>query len=275
MKKCIRLLALTLAVVCMLALSACGGKESELKKITIGASPAPHAEILALIKDDLKAEGYELVIKEFNDYVLPNTALDAKELDANYFQHLPYLENFNVENGTKLVSVGGIHFEPLGIYAGKSSDLKAVPQGAKIAVPNDTTNEARALMLLESQGIIKLKEGAGLTATKLDIVENPYNVEIEELAAEQIPRVLPDVDFGVINGNVALAAGLEYSAVLVTEDVTTGEMATFANTYVNILVVREGDENREDIQALLKALKSDKVKNYITEHYNGLVIAMF
>ena len=206
-----------------LALTACGGNSGSAATtaaasgsadnvITVGASPSPHAEILNAVADELKSEGYELKVVEYNDYVQPNVALANGDLDANYFQHLPYLENYNQENGTDLVSAGAIHFEPMGLYAGKSSDIKNVPDGAKIAVPSDATNEARALLLLQDQGVIKLKDGAGLEATANDIEENPHNIQLVEVEAAAVPRSLDDCDFAVINGNYALSAGLDTRA---------------------------------------------------------------
>ena len=229
------------------------------KVITVGASPSPHAEILAAAKDALKAEGYELKVVEYTDYVQPNLALESKSLDANYFQHLPYLENFNKERGTKLVSAAAIHYEPFGIYAGKSKDLKNIQDGAKIAVPNDVTNEARALLLLADQGLIKLK------------VENPHKIEIVEVEAAQVPRSLPDVDFGVINGNFAIAAGLKVSDALAAESADS----VAAKTYANIIAVREGDENSDKTKALVKALTTAEIKQFIENKYQGAVVPIF
>ena len=241
------------------------------KVITVGASPSPHAEILEAAKDALKAEGYELKVVEYTDYVQPNLALESKSLDANYFQHLPYLENFNKERGTKLVSVAAIHYEPFGIYAGKSKDLKSLPEGAKIAVPNDVTNEARALLLLADQGLITLKDNTDINATKQDIVENPHNIEIVEVEAAQVPRSLQDVDFGVVNGNFAIASGLKVTDALATEAADS----VAAKTYANIVVVREGDENSEKTQALVKALTTAEIKQFIENKYKGAVVPIF
>lgn len=241
------------------------------KVITVGASPSPHAEILEAAKDALKAEGYELKVVEYTDYVQPNLALESKSLDANYFQHLPYLENFNKERGTKLVSVAAIHYEPFGIYAGKSKDLKSLPDGAKIAVPNDVTNEARALLLLADQGLITLKDNTDINATKQDIVENPHNIEIVEVEAAQVPRSLQDVDFGVVNGNFAIASGLKVTDALATEAADS----VAAKTYANIVVVREGDENSEKTQALVKALTTAEIKQFIENKYKGAVVPIF
>ena len=210
MKKVTSVIAILLAAVLLFA--GCGASaDSEDKTITVGASPTPHAEILNSVKEALEADGYTLVVKEFTDYVQPNVALANGEIDANYFQHLPYLEDYNEQNGTDLISAGTVHYEPLGLYAGKTASIAELSDGAVIAVPNDTTNEARALLLLESQGLIKLKDGAGLSATKNDIVENTLNLDIQELEAAQISRSLADVDMAVINGNYAIEAGLSVS----------------------------------------------------------------
>ena len=266
-----------------LALTACGGNSGAATTaaasssaasdnvITVGASPSPHAEILEAIKPELEAQGYELKVVEYSDYVQPNVALSEGDLDANYFQHLPYLENYNTENGTDLATAGAIHFEPMGLYAGKSSDITNVPDGAKIAVPSDATNEARALLLLQDQGVIKLADGVGLEATANDIVENPHNVELVEVEAAAVPRSLQDVDFGVINGNYALSAGLDTSATLASE----GADSEAAQTYANIIAVRSGDENSEKTQALLKALTSDTARKFIEGTYKGSVIPVF
>jgi len=289
-----KLLSLVLAFTLVLTLAACGSApsessvpssessapesssaessapETELTVLRVGASPAPHAQILASVKDALAAEGIDLQVQEFTDYVLPNIALEDGDLDANFFQHKPYLDDFNANNDTHLVSAAAIHFEPLGLYAGKSSDLDNIADGASIAVPNDTTNEARALLLLESLGLIKVKEGAGLAATKKDIVENPKNLVIDELEAAQLPRTLPDYDFAVINANYALDDGITDS-VLTTEDAQSEAAQTFAN----ILAVREGDESRPEIQALVKALTSEESRTFISETYGVTVIPVF
>ena len=244
----------------------------ELKKITVGASPTPHAEILAAVKEELKAQGYDLVVTEFVDYVQPNVALEDGTLDANYFQHKPYMDSFNQEQGTHLVSLAAIHYEPFGIYPGKTKTLEELADGAQIAVPNDTTNEARALLLLEAQGIIKVREGAGLTATAKDIVENPKNVKIVEMEAAQLARSLQDVNLAVINGNYAIQAGLKVGTDAIA---TEGKDSEAAQTYANVLSVREGDENREDLKALAAALQSETVKQFIADKYEGAVVAMF
>ena len=243
----------------------------ELEVLKVGASITPHAEILAQVKDTLAAEGYDLQVVEYNDYVLPNTALEDGELDANFFQHQPYLDDFNAENGTHLVSVAAVHFEPFGLYAGKTDSIANLKDGATVAVPNDTTNEARALLLLEAQGLIKLKEGAGLTATVLDIEENPLNLEIKEIEAAQLVRSLPDVDIAAINGNYAAEGGLNVADAIAVE--ASDSLA--ADTYANVIVVKEGNENSEKTQALVGAVLSDGVKSYIEETYGNAVIPVF
>lgn len=243
----------------------------ELEVLKVGASPSPHAEILNAVKPALADRGYDLQVVEYTDYVQPNLALDSGELDANYFQHEPYLLNFCEERKTKLVSAGGVHYEPFGIYGGKSSDLENVAEGAKVAVPNDVTNEARALLLLADRGLITLKEGAGINATRQDIAENPKKLEIIEVEAAQIPRSLQDVDFGVINGNYALSAGLR------TEDALAVESADSlaARTYTNVVAVREGEEESEKTKALMEALRSDQVRSFIEAEYQGAVVPSF
>lgn len=243
----------------------------EMKKIIVGASPAPHAEILNAAKEVLASKGYELDIVEYTDYVLPNNALDSGDLDANYFQHKPYLDSFNEQNGTKLVSAGAIHYEPFGIYVGKTSSLDELKDKATVLVPNDVSNEARALLLLEAQGLIKLKEGVGLEATRNDIVENPKNLDIVELEAAQLPRSLPDCDIAVINGNYAIEAGLKVSDALAAED----SESLAATTYGNIVAVREGDETTDATKALVEALTSPEVKQFMEEKYEGAVVPLF
>lgn len=244
----------------------------ELKKIKVGASPAPHAEILEQVQPILKEQGYDLEIVIFSDYILPNTGLEEGSLDANYFQHVPYLEKFNLENKTHLANAGVIHYEPFGLYGGKLKSLDELKEGSTIAVPNDPTNEARALLLLEAQGIIKLKPDAGLNATALDIAENPKKVKIQELEAVQIPRALADVDFAVINGNYAIEAGLDVSKDALAKE---EKDSLAAGIYGNLLAVRIGDEGREEIVALLNALQSDAVKTFIENTYAGAVVPKF
>ena len=268
MKKTITVIALALALI--LSLTACGGK-NDAKTIVVGATPAPHAEILEIAKEILAKDGYTLEIREFDDYVLPNEAVEDGSIIANYFQHITYMNDFNAGSGTHLVSVAGIHYEPFGVYAGKCASLADLPDGAKIAVPNDGTNEARALLLLEQEGLIKLKEGVGLSATKSDIAENPHNYEIIELEARLLPTTLQDVDVAVINGNYAIDAGLKVSEALAVE----AAGGTAAEAYVNVLAVKEGNENNEAVQALVKALQSEEVREFILNTYDGAVVPLF
>ena len=243
---------------------------AEAVNIKIGATPSPHAEILEEAKDDLAAAGINVDIVVYNDYVQPNLATDQGEIQANYFQHQPYLDDFNAENGTHLTSVGAIHYEPFGIYAGKANDLSNIADKAQIAVPNDTTNEARALQLLQANGIITLKDGVGLTATKQDIVENPHNVEILEVEAAQIPRSIESVDFACMNGNYAIDAGFKPSDALAQEDASSEA----AQTYANVVVVSDADADSEWAKKLVEVLQSEKVSEYITNTYEGGVIPM-
>ena len=242
------------------------------KKITVGASPTPHAEILnGPVKEILTEQGYELVVTEFTDYILPNTATEQGEVDANYFQHEPYLKSFNEENGTHLVPVCAVHYEPFGIYPGNVATLEEVSDGAKVAVPNDTTNEARALLLLEQEGLLKLKDGAGVTATTNDIAENPKNLEFVELEAANIPNALPDVAIACINGNYALDAGYTVEDALAIEAAD----GLAAKTYANVLVVHAGNEEVAKIQALKDALLSEKTYNFILDTFKGAVQPAF
>ena len=275
MKK--KILALALAGVLVVgALTGCGSSKSESsekktddKKITVAASATPHAEILEEAKTLLKDKGYELEVKVFDDYVQPNNVVESGEFDANYFQHVPYLEQFNEEKGTHLVVAGKIHYEPFGIYPGTKKDLKDIAKGDKIAVPNDTTNEARALLLLQDNGIIKLKDGAGIKATVNDIEENPNNIEIVELEAAQVPRVVNEVAYVVLNGNYALEANYTVKKDALAYEKSDSEAA---KTYVNVIAVNEGNENSEKIKALVDVLKSDSIKKFINEKYDGAVI---
>ena len=285
-----KLISVALAGTLALSLAACGSSASssaaestapaeneaastsEAATLKVAASPTPHAEILNAAKDILAEQGITLEVVEFSDYVQPNLVTESGEVDANYFQHTPYLESFNEENGTHLVSVGAIHYEPFGIYPGKSNDLENIADGATIAVPNDTTNEARALQLLAAQGIITVRDGAGLTATVNDIEENPHNVKIEEIEAAQLPRTVADVDFAVINGNYAMEAGFSVGTdALAIEDASSEA----AQTYANVLVVKEGNENAPAIQALYAALTSDTIKDFINNTYDGAVVPIF
>ena len=275
MKK--KILALALAGVLVVgALTGCGSSKSESsekktddKKITVAASATPHAEILEEAKTLLKDKGYELEVKVFDDYVQPNNVVESGEFDANYFQHVPYLEQFNEEKGTHLVVAGKIHYEPFGIYPGTKKDLKDIAKGDKIAVPNDTTNEARALLLLQDNGIIKLKDGAGIKATVNDIEENPNNIEIVELEAAQVPRVVNEVAYVVLNGNYALEANYTVKKDALAYEKSDSEAA---KTYVNVIAVKEGNESSEKIKALVDVLKSDSIKKFIDEKYDGAVI---
>ena len=237
--------------------------------IKIAASATPHAEILEAAKPILAEEGWDLEVTVYDDYVLPNEAVESGEMDANYFQHVPYLDSFNEERGTHLVEVGEIHYEPFGIYPGTKSSLDDVAEGDVIAVPNDTTNEARALLLLQDNGIITLKADAGLEATVNDIEENPYNVQIEELAAEQVARVSDEVAYLVLNGNYALEAGYSVGQDALAYEKSDSEAA---KTYVNVVVVKEGNEDNEGVKALVDVLKSDEIKEFINKTYDGAVI---
>ncbi len=237
--------------------------------ITVAASPTPHAQILEQAKPILAEQGWDLQVTEFEDYVQPNLVVESGEFDANYVEHVPYLESFNEEQGTHLVNVGGIHYEPFGIYPGTESDLAAISDGATIAVPNDTTNEARALLLLQDNGLITLKDGAGLTATVNDIAENPHNLNIQELEAAQVSRVKDEVAFVVLNGNYALEAGLSVAKDAVAFEKSDSEAA---KTYVNVIVVKEGSEENEGIKALVNVLRSDDIVNYINDTFDGAVV---
>ena len=269
MKKRIIVLATSLVLALSALLTGCAGGSSDDKVIKIGATVTPHSEILEKVKENLATSGYTLDIVIYNDYVLPNTALEDGELDANFFQHGPYLEDFNKENGTHIVSVAPIHFEPMGIYAGKSSSLSDVADGASIAVPNDTTNEARALLLLEANRLIKLKDGAGIASTVIDIEENPYNLKIEELEAAQVPKAIQDVDFAVVNGNYAIEAGLSDPIAVEASD------SLAADTYANIVCVKEGNENSDKTKALVDAILKDNVRDFINSNYKGAVVPVF
>ncbi len=280
-KKCTLILSLllVLALLCACGDAAETGKTENTEsaqpvKIRVAASPTPHAEILAVAAEILAQEGYELEIVEYDDYVQPNLVVDSGELDANYFQHSPYLESFNAENGTQIVSVGLIHYEPFGIYAGKTASLEELPDGAEIIIPNDGSNETRALLLLQQEGLIKLADGidASSNATVYDIAENPKNLVITEMDAAQLARSLPDVDLAVINGNFALAAGLNAAEDALAVEDASGDAA---QTYANLLGVKAGRENDPAIQALLRALQSDRVRDFINENFGGAVVPIF
>ena len=280
-----KLWSIVLALTLCLSLAACGGNDSaaedtapeedvateetaEPVTLNVAASPTPPAEILLECVDILAEQGITLNVNEYGDYIVPNTAVEEGDEDANYFQHVPYLDNFNAENGTHLVSVAGVHVEPMGIYAGMTASLEELADGATVAVPNDVTNEARALLLLEAQGLITLSEEAGLEATPKDIVENPKNLEFKELEAAMLPNVLTEVDIAVINVNYALQAGFNP-----VEDALAIENAD--SPYVNILVVKEGNEGNPAIAALIEALHSDAVRDFINEKYAGAVVPAF
>ena len=278
-----KFLSLALALVLSLSLAACGSKKEEAPAaapaetpaettepvvLNVAASSTPHAEILEQVVDVLAEQGIDLQIHEYGDYVVPNTAVEEGEEDANYFQHIPYLESFNEKEGTHLVSVGGIHIEPMGVYAGKTASLEELPDGAEIAVPNDPTNEGRALLLLEAQGLIKLADSSNLEATPNDIVDNPKNLTFKELEAAMIPNAVDEVDLSVINVNYALEAGFNP-----TEDALAIEDAN--SPYVNIVAVKEGNENNPAVLALVEALQSDTVRDFINETYGGAVVPAF
>jgi len=239
---------------------------SASKVLKVGATPEPHAELLSLVAADLAAQGITLKVIEFTDYVTPNDALESGEIDANYFQHIPYLESFNKEKGYHLVNAGGIHVEPFAIYSKKYKKLADLPNGASIAIPNDPTNEGRALLLLQSAGLLKLKDGVGLTATPLDVASNPKNFKFKEIEAASLPRVLSDVDAATINGNYAIPAGL-----VATKDGLFVEGSD--SPYVNVIAVKSGNEKDPRIVALVKALKSQKVADYVSKKFpNGEVV---
>ena len=277
MKKILTLiLALTMAV----GLCACGGGEeapaddtaAETVTLKVAASATPHAEILAQVVDVLAEQGIDLVVTEYGDYVVPNTAVEEGAEDANFFQHAPYLESFNAENGTHLVSVAPIHYEPMGIYAGMTASLEELPDGATIAVPNDVTNEARALQLLAAQGLIEIDPAAGLNATPNDITSNPKNLQFKEMEAAMLPQIIGEVDLAIINSNYALQGGLNPAEdALASEDAASEAAQTFAN----IIVVKEGNEENAAVLALIEALQSDAVREFIETTYTGSVVAMF
>ena len=261
--------ALIAVVLAAGALTACGSGSGKGGTITVAATEVPHSEILEAAKPILAEQGWDLQVTVFNDYVQPNEVVEAGDFDCNYFQHTPYLDSFNEEKGTHLVSVGEIHYEPLGIYGGTESDIANISDGATIAVPNDTTNGARALLLLQDNGIITLRDGAGMEATKNDIAENPHNVEIIELEAAQVARVIDETSFVVLNGNYALQAGLNAQTDALAYETADSEAA---KTYVNVVVVKEGNEGNEGVKALVEALKSDEISDFINEKYQGSVV---
>lgn len=265
------LAAVAAGVLAVAAFAGCGakGENKDTNTIKIAASATPHAEILEKAKPILEKKGIKLEIKVFDDYVLPMTVVESGELDANYAVHVPYLESFNEEQGTHLANAGGIHYEPFGIYPGTKKALTDLSQGDTIAIPNDTTNEARALLLLQDNGLIKLKDGAGLTATVNDIVENPKGLVLKELEAAQVARVRSEVALVVLNGNYALAAGLSVGKDSIVYEASDSQAA---KTYVNIIAVKAGNENNEAIKALVEVLKSDEITKFIEETYDGAVV---
>ena len=279
MKK--KLLSLALATILTAGLvTGCGSSASssdqsssqdntQKKTITVAASQTPHSEILAEAAKILEKQGYELKVTVFDDYVQPNNVVESGEFDANYMEHVPYMEQFNKENGTHIVNAGGIHYEPFGIYPGTKKKLDDLAEGDTIAIPNDTTNEARALLLLQDNGLLTLKDGAGLTATINDIKENPKKLKFQELEAAQVAKVKDEVAFVVLNGNYALEAGYSVSKDSIAYEKADSEAA---KTYVNIIGVKEGNENSDDIKALVKVLKSDDIKKFINDKYDGAVI---
>ena len=282
MKK--KLLALLLGLTLCLSLAACGGSTddtaaddtadtsgddaAETVTLTVAASPTPHAEILEQCVPILAEQGIDLVINEYSDYVVPNTAVEDGDEDANYFQHIPYLEEFNETRGTHLVDVASVHIEPMGVYAGKTASLEELADGAVIAIPNDATNEGRALLLLEAQGLITLDDSSNLSATPNNIVDNPKNLQFEEIEAQTLPSSLPDLDLAIINSNYALGAGLNPMTDALA--IESGD-----SPYVNVLVVKEGNEDNEAVQALVAALQSDTIRDFITEEFGGAVVPAF
>ena len=262
-------LAAALAIGTITANGVLVSADAEKGTIKVAASATPHAEILEEAKPILEKEGWDLEVTVFDDYVQPNLVVESGDFDVNYFQHIPYLDNFNEEQGTHLVNAGGIHYEPFGIYPGTKKTLDDLEDGDTIAVPNDTTNEARALLLLQDNGVITLKDGAGLEATVKDIEENPQNIQIEELEAAQVSRVKDEVAFVVLNGNYALQAGYSVSKDSIAHETSDSEAA---KTYVNIIAVKEGNEDNEAVKALVDVLKSDEIKDYINETYDGAVV---
>ena len=278
-----KIFSLALALSLTLSLAACGGDSgassapaasapAETVTLKVAASPTPHAEILRQVQPVLAEQGIDLQITEYGDYVIPNTAVEEGDEDVNYFQHLPYLEQFNAENGTHLVSVAPIHYEPFGIYPCKSASLEELPDGATVAVPNDATNEARALQLLAAQGLIEIDPAAGLKATPNDITSNPKNLQFMELEAAMMPQVTTEVDIAAINGNYALQAGFSSAADAIALEDPNSEAA---QTFANIIVVKEGNESNAAVLALVEALQSDAVKEYINTTYENNVLPSF
>ncbi|MBO4928387.1 MAG: metal ABC transporter substrate-binding protein [Clostridiales bacterium] len=272
-----RIITVALTLTLLSSAAACGKKTkaadtdaAEKKTIKVGANITPHAEILEQAKPLLEAKGITLEIVKLEDSITPNTGVIEGSLDANYFQHVPYLDQFNKENNSDLVSIGAIHYEPFGIYAGRTKDLKDLPDGAIVAVPNNVTNEARALLLLQQEGLLKLKDDAGITATLEDIVENPKNIEFKELAPEQLVAALPDVDVAVINGNYAIEGGLHVSGALAVE----ANDGLAAQTYGNIIATSKDKQNDEALKILVEVLQGPEIKAYIEKTYDGAVVPL-
>lgn len=281
MKKILKVLTTTAVVSSLILSTGCANQNSsdsvddsasnesgDIVEIIVGATSVPHAEILSVIQDDLEEEGVNLTIKEFTDYTLLNNATVEGSIDANYFQHTPYLDEFNANSDEQLVSVGPVHIEPLAVYSDSITSLDELQDGDKVSIPNDPTNEARALLLLEDNGIIKVDDRDSANLTPLNIVENSLNLEFVEMEAAQLPRTTGEVAMAVINTNYALEAGFDIADALAIEN---GE----DSPYANILVVKEGDENKEEIQLIYEALTSDEVKEFIESNYDGAVIPAF
>lgn len=268
MKKHLKLLTILLSV--CTALTGCSKNSIDDKQIIVGASPSPHAEILKQCESYIKTKGYKLDVEIYTDYILPNVALKEGEIDANFFQHAPYLENWCTNNKASLVSVATIHYEPLGIYAGKSTDLSQIKDGAKIAVPNDPTNNARALLLLNDLGIIEIDQSKGIDVKKHDILSNPHNIGIIEFEAAIIPAQLVEVDYAVINGNYAITSNVDSSKLLAKED----KNSLSATTYANIVAIQDGHQDKEAIKILVEALSQQSIKDYISNTYQGGVVAL-
>lgn len=267
-----KVFAIVLSLALVLTLSQAVFAKKNDKVIKVGATPAPHAEILKEVAKVLEKDGWTLEIKEFNDYVQPNNAVEDGDLDANYFQHQPYLDSFNEENKTHLVSIAQVHYEPFGVYPGTKNSFDELEDGDKIAIPNDSTNRARALLLLQDNGIITLKDGVGMDATDLDIVSKKVDVKIFQVEAAQTPKVRDSVALAVINGNYALGAGLNVAKDAIAYE---GADSLAAQTYGNVLVVKEGNEETEKSVALKNALLSDTIRDFINDTYSGAVVPMF
>lgn len=267
-----KFLSLVLALVLVLSLCACSKSDNGLTKVKIGCSPTPHALILREIVDDMQAKGFDLEVVEYQDYVLPNTGVENGDIDANYFQHQPYLDDFNAENNTHVVSIAKLHYEPFGIYPGKKASVSELAAGDQIGIPNDGTNEGRALHLLEQEGVLVLKEGTGLTATLADVESFVIDVTIIEMEAAQIPRALTDLALGVINGNYAINAGLNVAKDAIAVEAVDGLAAT---TYGNVVCVKEGNENSDFAKALIECLETEEIRNFINNTFEGAVVPLF